>query len=205
MNILILNSSAQGDTSVSSRLAAHFAAGLRADDPSVRIVTRDLDREPLPHLTHESVAGVRAEALTEAEFAARDLSDQLIDEVRAADLILIASPMYNFGISSTLKAWFDYVLRPRVAFRYSEAGPEGLLGGRKVVVIESRGGVYEPGSPGDSQEPHLRQMLAFAGMDDVEFVRVEGLAFGPDAAAAAITGAEEQLSAIVRAPQALAA
>jgi FMN-dependent NADH-azoreductase len=103
----------------------------------------------------------------------------LLDEVRAADTVVIASPMYNFGISSTLKTWFDYILRPRVAFRYSAAGPEGLLGNRKVVVIESRSGVYA--EENDFQTQHLRAMLTFAGLGDITFVRVEGLAFGPEA------------------------
>lgn len=204
-NVLIVTSSAQGDQSVSGRLAAHFADRLRAAHPGVRITTRDLDANPIPHLTNFTVAGIRAEAQTEAEHVARALSDRLIDEIRAADLLVIASPMYNFGISSTLKSWFDHVLRPRVAFRYTEAGPEGLLGGRPVVVIESRAGAYPEGSPADSQEPHLRTMLGFMGLDDISFVRAEGLAFGEEAAAAALAVAEAELDAIAGAPLADAA
>jgi FMN-dependent NADH-azoreductase len=97
------------------------------------------------------------------------------------------------------------VLRPRVTFRYTEKGPEGLLGGRKVVVIESRAGFYAPGDPSDSQEPHLRQMLAFAGLTDVTFVKAEKLAFGPDAQAAALAEATGQLSVLAREPLPLAA
>ncbi len=205
MNILILTSSAQGDASVSTGLANHFAAELRANNPGAQVVTRNLGRDPLPHLTEETVAGIRAEATTPAEIAARDLSDLLLDEVRAADLIVIASPMYNFGISSTLKTWFDHILRPRVAFRYSEAGPEGLLGGRKVVVIQSRAGVYEAGNPADSEEPHLRTMLGFAGFDDIVFVRAEGLAFGEEAANAALAKARGELAALAANPLPLAA
>jgi FMN-dependent NADH-azoreductase len=204
-NVLIVTSSAQGDQSVSGRLAGYFADRLRAAHPGVRIVSRDLDADPVPHLTNFTVAGIRAEARTEAEHIAQALSDRLIEEIRAADLVVIASPMYNFGISSTLKSWFDHVLRPRVAFRYSEAGPEGLLGGRRVVVIESRAGAYEAGAPNDSQEPHLRTMLAFMGLDDVRFVRAEGLAFGADAAAAAIAAAEAELDTIAGAALAEAA
>lgn len=205
MNILLVTSSAQGSESVSTKLATGFIDRLKDEHSGARVVRRDVGRDPIPHLVEETIAGVRAEAASEAEMAARDLSDRLIEEVRAADLIVIASPMYNFGISSTLKTWFDHVLRPRVAFRYTEAGPEGLLGGRKVVVIESRAGAYEPGSPADQQEPHLRQMLAFAGLTDVAFVRAEGLAFGADAAARAIADAESRLERLARSPLALAA
>ncbi len=205
MNILIVTSSAQGEASVSSRLAAEFAEELRSAHRGSQIAIRDVGREPIPHLTEETVAGVRAEATTEAEIAARDLSDRLIQEVREADLIVIASPMYNFGISSTLKAWFDHILRARVTFRYTEAGPEGLLGGRKVVVIESRAGLYPAGDPADSQEPHLRQMLRFVGLDDVTFVRAEKLAFGIEASTASIAEASAQLAALAREPLPLAA
>ena len=193
MNILIVTSSAQGAASVSNRLAAGFAGQLQASHPGSRVTLRDVGRNPLPHLVEETIAGIRSEAQSEAEIAARDISDQLLAEVRAADLIVIASPMYNFGISSTLKSWFDYLLRPRVAFRYTEKGPEGLLGTRKVIVIETRAGAYEAGNPSDSQEPHLRQMLAFAGLDDVNFVQVEKLAFDADASIAA---AKQRLAAL---------
>jgi FMN-dependent NADH-azoreductase len=205
MNILIVTSSAQGEASVSSRLAATFSEQLRSAHPGSRIVVRDVGRDPIPHLTEENVAGIRAEARSDAEIAARDLSDALIAEVLAADLVVIASPMYNFGISSTLKTWFDHVLRPRIAFRYTEEGPQGLLGGRQVVVIESRAGFYGPGDPADSQEPLLRQMLTFAGLTDISFVRAEKLAFGPDAAAASIAQAEAELAVLARRELPLAA
>ncbi|HZG47449.1 MAG TPA: NAD(P)H-dependent oxidoreductase [Allosphingosinicella sp.] len=203
MNILIVTSSAQGAASVSNRLARGFAEQLEEARPGSRITWRDVGAQPLPHLTEETVAGIRAEAQSDAEIAARDISDELLAEVRAADLVVIASPMYNFGISSTLKTWFDYVLRPRVAFRYSERGPEGLLGNRKVVVIESRAGKYEGAA--DLQEAHLRTMLTFAGLDDLTFVRAEGLAFGPEAAEAAIGKAADQLTALAREDLPLAA
>jgi FMN-dependent NADH-azoreductase len=203
MNILIVTSSAQGAASVSNRLAHGFAEQLEEAQPGSRITWRDVGAQPLPHLTEETVAGIRAEAQSDAEIATRDISDELLAEVRAADLVVIASPMYNFGISSTLKTWFDYVLRPRVAFRYSEQGPEGLLGNRKVVVIESRAGKYEGAA--DLQEAHLRTMLTFAGLDDLTFVRAEGLAFGPGAAEAAMGKAADQLTALAREDLPLAA
>jgi FMN-dependent NADH-azoreductase len=197
---LIVTSSANGAASVSNRLAGAFADRLRARDPAIRIVTRDVGGAPLPHLVPETVAGVRADAGTEAEHAARALSDTLIEELAAADIVVIGSPMYNFGISSTLKAWFDHVLRPRVTFRYSESGPEGLMTGKKAVVIESRGGFYSegPASAFDSQEAHLRTMLGFIGITDVTFVRAERLAFGPEAVEAAVAAAGAALDDFTR-------
>lgn len=203
MNILIVKSSAQGEASVSGSLADHFAAEALAANPGGTVTVRDVGRQPLPHLVEDTIVGIRGEAQSETELATRAISDELLDELRAADLVVIASPMYNFGISSTLKAWFDFVLRPRVAFRYSEAGSEGLLGGRKVVVIESRAGSYEPGNPMDGQEPHLRAMLGFAGLTDVTFVRAEGLALGD--AENVVARARDELTALARTPVALAA
>ena len=110
-------------------------------------------------------------------------------------MLVIASPMYNFGMSSTLKAWFDHVLRAGMTFRYGENGPEGLMTGKKAVVIESRGGLYSagPGAALDGQEAHIRTLLGFIGIADVTFVRAEKLAFGPEAAEAAIAEASEAL------------
>lgn len=203
MNILIVKSSAQGEASVSGRLADHFAAEARAANPGGTVTVRDVGREPLPHLVEDTIVGIRGEAQSATELATRAISDELLGELRAADVVVIASPMYNFGISSSLKTWFDYLLRPRVAFRYSEAGPEGLLGGRKVVVIESRSGVYEAGNPMDGQEPHLRAMLGFAGLSDLTFVRAEGLAMGD--AEAVVTRAQAELTALAQEPLRLAA
>jgi FMN-dependent NADH-azoreductase len=206
-NVLIITSSALSDRSVSNRLADEYEAELRAAHPGVEIVRRDVGAEPIPHLTAETVDGVRAVAATEAEKAAQALSDILVAELQAADLIVVASPMYNFGMSSTLKAWFDHVLRAGITFRYTEAGPEGLLKGKKAVVIQSRGGLYSegPAAAMDTQEPHLRTLLGFMGIDDVEWVRAEKLGFGPEAAEASIGAAVAQLRALTGGQAALAA
>jgi FMN-dependent NADH-azoreductase len=195
MNILIVSSSANGDASVSGGLAARFADTVRASNPAAHIALRDVGANPLPHLTSETVAAIKGEPKTQAEVAARALSDALVAELRAADVIVIASPMYNFGMSSTLKAWFDHVLRAGVTFRYTAEGPEGLLKGKKAVVIESRAGFYSEGAGAamDGQEPHIRTLLGFIGLDDVTYVRAEKLAFGPEAAEAAIAEAGEAL------------
>lgn len=198
--ILIVTSSANGEASISSRLAEAHAAQLAAAHPDASIVRRDVGAAPIPHLTEATVAAIKGQPESEPERAARALSDILVAELAAADLVVIASPMYNFGMSSTLKAWFDHVLRAGVTFRYGEAGPEGLLTGKKAVVIESRGGFYSagPASAMDSQEAHIRTMLGFIGITDVTVVRAERLAHGPEAAEAALAEAREALELFVR-------
>ncbi len=194
-NVLIIDSAATGEASVTRRLTGELEAILRGRGP-VRIVHRDVGSNPVPHLTAETVPAIRgAEAETGAAREALALSDALIAELKAADVVVIGAPMYNFGIASTLKTWFDHVLRAGITFRYSEAGPEGLLKGKRTIVIESRAGLYSsgPSAPMDSQEPHLRTLLSFMGLDDATFVRVEKLAFGPDQAAASIAEAIDAL------------
>ena len=194
---LIVDSAATGADSVSRSLTASLAERVRAREPRAHIVRRDIGADPVPHLTDRTVFAIRGkEPETEAEREALRLSDQLIGELRDADTIVIGAPMYNFGMPSTLKSWFDHVLRARVTFRYTEAGPEGLLKGKKALVIESRAGVYSegPAAAMDHQEPHIRTLLAFMGIDDVTFVRAEGQAFGPEAAAAAIEGALAEIA-----------
>jgi FMN-dependent NADH-azoreductase len=206
-NILIVDSAATGQASVSRKLTAEFAQQVRAREPHARIVHRDVGRAPVPHLTEDTVRGIRGDAETEAERAARALSDQLIAELQDADVVVIGAPMYNFGMPSTLKAWFDHVLRARVTFRYTESGPEGLLKGKRAIVIESRAGFYSEGPAAgmDSQEPHIRTLLGFMGITDVTFVRAEKLAFGPEAATAAVTEAIAQLDNLAERELALAA
>jgi len=189
---LVITSSALGETSVSNQLVQDAVTGLRAQDPSLRIVTRDLGSAPIPHITMDAAAALRgAEPANAAQAEAQALSNELIAELKAADTVVIGAPMYNFGIASTLKTWFDYVLRAGVTFRYSESGPEGLLKGKRAIVIESRGGLYSegPAQAMDSQEPHLRTLLGFIGITDVTFVRAERLAFGPEAREQAIGAA----------------
>ena len=206
-NALIVTSSANGENSVSSRLSAELVDRLREAHPGLGITLRDVGADPLPHLTASTVGAIRGTPETVAELAARALSDGLVRELQQSDLIVIASPMYNFGMSSTLKAWFDHVLRAGVTFRYTEAGPEGLLKGKKAVVIESRAGAYGegPAAAMDGQEPHLRTLLGFMGLDDVTWVRAEGLAFGPEAAEAAIAAAADRLGGLAREELKLAA
>ena len=145
--VLVLNSSALGGASVSNQLVQDVLAELRARDPRLIVTVRDLGANPIPHLNSDSATALRGAApANEAQATAQELSDRLIAELKAADAIVIGAPMYNFGIPSTLKAWFDYVLRAGITFRYTEAGPVGLLEGKRAIIIESRGGYYSEGA-----------------------------------------------------------
>jgi FMN-dependent NADH-azoreductase len=198
--VLVLTSSALGGFSVSNQLVREAVAALQAREPHIRVVTRDVGSTPIPHLVHNSALALGAgEPANEHQAAARALSDELIVELKAADILIIGAPMYNFGIASTLKAWFDHVLRAGITFRYTEAGPVGLIEGKRAIVIESRGGFYSEGSTQalDSQEPHLRNLLGFIGITDVIFVRAERLALGSDVREAAVSAARMQLVAAI--------
>jgi FMN-dependent NADH-azoreductase len=193
--ILVIDSAVTGEASVSKTLVQEAVATLTVDHADARLIYRDLGQNPVPHLTEETLAGVRGEPNTDAERATRALSDALIAELRAADIIVIGAPMYNFGVATSLRAWFDHVLRAGETFRYSEAGPRGLLGGKRVIVVESRGGLYSegPSKALDFQEPYLSHLLGFIGLTDVSFVRAERIGYGPEARAEAITAATSAL------------
>ena len=179
---------------VSNRLIDTFLAALPAGD--VTVTQRDLDADPVPHVTSATLAGIgRPAPETAAAKPTRAFSDRLIAELRDADLIVLGVPMYNFGIPSTLKSWFDHVLRAGETFRYTAEGPEGLLPGKRAVILASRAGAYS-GSPVDHQVPHAATMLGFMGVTNVDTIIVEGLAFGEEAAARAIAQGEAQTHAI---------
>lgn len=197
-NLLFVTSSLFGEGSQSRLIAAELVERWRRSFPGTTVVDRELTVESMPHLSLAALAAAAAPAdargTTEREAAA--LADALIEEVEAADVIVIAAPMYNFSIPSTLKAWIDHIARAGRTFRYGAAGAEGLLKGRKVFVVAARGGVYGDDSPAkafDFQEPYLRAMLGFLGLDDVTFIHVEGLRIGPEAAASGIERAREAI------------
>lgn len=198
--LLVINSSVSGANSVSRALVEHAVAEIVRSHPDVRIIYRDVGQAPIPHLTAETVAGVRGTPQTESEQRARRLSDELIAELRAADTIVIGVPMYNFGVPTGLRAWFDHVLRAGETFAYSEAGPQGLLSGKRVIIVESRGGLYSegPAKVVDFQEPYLRQLFGFIGVTDVTFIHAEKIGFGAQARDAAIATAKMQLTALAR-------
>jgi FMN-dependent NADH-azoreductase len=197
--ILLITSSPRGAASYSSRVARTLADKLAAGDGRAVITVRDLAREPLPHID-ESFAVARntpPERLSVAQRAALERSDALVRELQAADVVIIAAAMINFGIPSTLKAWIDHVLRPGVTFRYGENGPEGLVRGKKVYLVLARGGVYAgPMQALNFQDTYLKAALGFIGLTDVEVLAVEGVALGAEAAASALGAALEKISAI---------
>jgi len=201
-SLLVINSSAAREGSVSRTLVEEAVARLLETNPFAKVVRRDLGANPVPHLSVDTLAGVRGVPATTVEQAARALSDELIAELRAADTIVIGAPMYNFGVTTGLRAWFDHVLRAGETFSYSEAGPKGLLGGKRVIVIESRGGLYSegPGSAMDFQEPYLRHLLGFIGITDVTFVHAEKIGYGAEARAAALAGARTRLALLAAEP-----
>jgi FMN-dependent NADH-azoreductase len=199
--VLVLTSSALGAASVSNQLMQDAITQLVLQDLHLRVIARDLGGNPIPHLTIDSANALRgAEPANAAQAVARSLSDELIAELKAAETLVIGAPMYNFGIASTLKTWFDYVLRAGITFKYSESGPVGLLEGKRAIVIETRGGLYSegPAQAMDSQEPHLRNLLSFMGITNVKFFRAEKLAFGPEAREKAINAARAQLAEVIQ-------
>jgi FMN-dependent NADH-azoreductase len=194
--ILQLNSAARSQGAQSTLLANELTAKLQQSNAGAKVVVRDLLANALPHLD-ESVLGAfftPAENRTAEQAAIAAKSDALIAELQSADIVVIGAPMYNFGISSQLKTYFDWIARAGVTFRYTENGPEGLVKGKKVFVVAARGGKYA-GTANDSQTPYLKTFLGFLGMTDVNFVYAEGLNMGPDSASAALAGAREAIAA----------
>ena len=159
------------------RLADRFVAKWRADNPGGKVIVRDLAQAPVPHIDADRFGAfiTKPEERTTQQRTLVGYSDALIAELKNADIVVLAVPMYNFGIPSTLKAYFDHVARAGVTFRYTAQGPVGLMTGKKAYVIGSRGGLYA-GTAGDNETAYVRQFLAFLGITDVEFVYAEGLA-----------------------------
>lgn len=196
--ILYITSSPNGSGSYSTRVAAKLLEDARSRDKDVQVVHRDLAAAPLPHIDHEFIAATRGgEGPGNAH--QRDLlkiSDELIDELKTADVVVIAAAMVNFTIPSTLKAWIDFVARPGLTFSYGPEGPQGLVTDKQVVLVVARGGVYSGAQAAmDFQLPYLRKVLGFMGMTDIEVIEVEGTAFGQEAAERAVATATQKLTA----------
>lgn len=196
--LLQIHSSLNGERARSSRLANALAAGLLARHPGARQVVRDLAADPVPHLDgaiFQTFVDPSA-AVTAAQKTGLALSDALIEEVRASDVMVIGAPMYNFGIPSTLKAWIDHITRTGVTFRMTDTGPEGFLHGKKAFIVITRGGSYL-GTPADLQTAYLEMTLALIGIVNVEFIHAEGLAMGADAERAALAEADHSIQRIL--------
>lgn len=196
--VLVVESSARRADSVSRQLTADFVRQWQAAHPEDAIQVRDLARDPLPHLDAALLGGwmTAAEQQSSEERDALARSEHLTQELLDADVLVLAAPMYNFAIPSSLKAWLDHVLRAGVTFRYTANGPEGLLTGKRAVVLTARGGIYA-GSGLDHQEPYLRQVLGFIGITQVEFVHAEGLNMGGDTAQQGLNSARARIAALV--------
>jgi FMN-dependent NADH-azoreductase len=192
--ILHLKASIFGDDGQSSRLAAEFVARM----PASRVIARDLAREPVPHLDAARFAAFLAkpESRTAEQRAVLAYSDMLIGELRQADTIVLGLPMYNFGVPSQLKAYFDHVARAGVTFRYTDKGSVGLLTGKQAYVFAARGGRYA-GTPKDTQTAYVRDFLSFVGVTDVRFIYAEGLATGEEARARALAEARRTLQSMI--------
>ena len=209
MSILLITSSPRGAASHSTRIATEFAEKLVAADPSNTLVVRDLVANPLPHIDADYASGiyVPAEARTARQAEVVGVSDVVLDELFAADTVILATGFINFNISSTLKSWVDHISRSGKSFAYSENGPKGLVTGKKVYIVLASGGIYSEGAAVqfDHAIPYLRGVLGFLGMTDVDVIRIEGVGMGPDAVTAALAKATAKVDAVVAASRGVAA
>jgi FMN-dependent NADH-azoreductase len=193
--LLQLNSSIFSSGGHSSQLADEFVTTWQAHNLTAQIIRRDLAKDPLPHLDAARVSAffTPPEARTPEQQAYIAESDALINELKQAQAVVIGLPMYNFGIPSTLKAYFDQIARAGVTFRYTENGPEGLLSGKKAYIFATRGGLYA-GTALDSQTTYIRNFLNFIGITDIEFVYAEGLNMGEAAKGQSLANAQQRLA-----------
>lgn len=201
MKLLHIDSSPLAEVSVSRQLTSLIVEEWRRLDPAVEIIRRDLGAEPPAHLSNELLKLVRLgeDVPVSAELRAEiELSDRLIDEFLAADVVVIGAPMYNFTVSTQLKAWIDRIARAGRTFRYTANGPEGLAGGRKAIIVSSRGGIYSGDrSALDFQEPYLRAILNFMGVTDVTVIGAEGVNISPELRRQALDAARRQIGSLL--------
>ncbi|HSK39271.1 MAG TPA: NAD(P)H-dependent oxidoreductase [Arenibaculum sp.] len=203
MKLLHIDSSPLTDVSVSRQLTASIVETWRRSERDVEVIHRDLAAAPPDHLTGELMKVVKfrdLENLNDRQKAELALTDELVDEFLGADAVVIGAPMYNFSVPTQLKAWIDRIAQAGRTFRYTEAGPVGLAGGKRVVIASSRGGLYAGTAAEaalDHQEAYLRTVLGFMGVTDVTVVRAEGVAMGPEARARAMEAAREQIDRLL--------
>lgn len=196
-NLLVLNTSLSGENGKSNQLVSQYVEQLEGKT-DVNVVNRDLAAENLPHLSGAEMQAwmTPAEERSDEQKMQAALSDTLVEEIEAADTLVIGMPMYNFGVPSVFKAWIDRVARAGRTFRYTENGPQGLLQGKKAVIFATRGGMYA-GTEKDSQTQFLKDVLAFLGITDVEFVYAEGLAMGDEFYDKAWHAAEQKIIELI--------
>ena len=204
-SVLLITSSPRGAASHSTRVGTELAARLREANPSSTLVVRDLVANPLPHIDADYATGIYTpvEARTQRQAEVVAVSDGVLDELFAADTVILATGFINFNISSTLKSWIDHIARSGRSFAYGENGPKGLVTGKKVYIVLASGGVYSEGAAVqmDHAIPYLRSVLGFMGMTDLEVIRVEGVGMGPEATATALDKATARIAALVAEPR----
>ncbi len=194
MNLLHIDSAITGENSVTRQITAAVVEAARTANPHIHVTYRDLDANPVPHLDGTSVGKLRGGQTAEANDPEVLRNAALIEEFLDADIVVIGAPMYNFSVPSQLKAWIDRIAVPGKTFSYTESGPKGLAGGKKVFIASGRGGIYSagPAAGADFQETFMRQFLAFVGIEDPVFIRAEGVAYGPEQYKAALGAAVAQ-------------
>jgi FMN-dependent NADH-azoreductase len=203
MKLLHIDASVLGPHSVSRQVTAAVTERLRRENPGIQVTYRDLAAAPLGHLSGQHLA-VAQGATPESEALSADLcaGQAALEEFLAADIVVIGAPMYNFTAPTQLKAWIDRILIAGKTFRYSETGPVGLAGGKRVIVAISRGGYYGPGAPAEAFEhlqTYLRTVFGFIGVTDLEFIVAEGIQVGPEHRERALAGALEAAAGQARA------
>jgi len=201
--ILHINSSIRSAGSVSRQLSSEFVSKWKAANPGDVVIERDLASNPVPHLTEQMMGAFFTPADQRSPEQARtiELADGLVQELFRADVVVLGAPMYNFSISSALKAWIDHVTRAGLTFSYAEAGPVGLVTGKKVYLFTASGGVYSegPAQAMNFQESYLRAVLGFIGLTDITVVRAEGLAMGEPSVDAALMQGRQAIDGLVAA------
>ncbi len=199
MKLLHVDSSILGDNSVSRQISAGIVEALKAEDPGLEITRRDLGAEPIGHLTGAYLAGQSADVKHDQALQEDlDLGGRALAEFLAADIVVVGAPMYNFAVSSQLKAWVDRIMVAGKTFHYTASGAEGLAGGKRVIVAVSRGGKYldMPAAAMEHQESWLKVVFGFLGIKDVAVIRAEGVAHGPEAREASLKAALDEARAL---------
>ncbi|MCP1644443.1 FMN-dependent NADH-azoreductase [Pseudomonas citronellolis] len=196
MKLLHIDSSILGDASASRQLSQEVVQAWAAAEPGVQVTYRDLAADAISHLSAASLvaAGTPAELRDAAQKHEAALGENCIEEFLAADAIVIGAPMYNFTVPSQLKAWIDRIAVAGKTFRYTENGPQGLAGGKKVIIVSTAGGLHAGQPSGAAHEDYLKLVLGFLGITDIEVIRAEGLAYGEEPRANAIKGARAEIA-----------
>lgn len=204
MKLLHLDSSVLNDNSVSRTLTAKIANQFRAVQPDIDITYRDLGADAPAHLSADILATrfAPAELWSDEQKREASLTEALLEEFLAADVIIIGAPMYNFSVPTQLKAWIDRIAQVGRTFKYTEKGPVGLAEGKKVIVASSRGGFYSTSEAArgmDFQEDYLRAVLGFLGVTDVSIVRAEGVNMGPEVKGKSLDAADQEIGELLAA------